>query len=132
MRLNPDTIQPTQDFLRPKTVEFIFDCIARNREDLLPPSPIVRQDPDGSYVAIDGHNLLSVRSFLKQEIEVHVATLPSDGLSDTSDENKQRNEDLLEKFESCLQDRDRVSDQGINSFSDLIAKYPDLFVGEKN
>ncbi len=61
MLVEAKTIIPSQDFLKPATVRFIFDCIKSGDLDKLPPEPIVRKDENGNLVAIDGHNILAVR-----------------------------------------------------------------------
>ena len=127
MRVNPNNIAPSQDFLKPKTVEFIFNCIEKGALDNLPPAPIVRKDERDNLIAIDGHNLIAVKSFLKESVDVHLATSSTDGLPETSEANISRNSDLKEKFDTVLEDRERLKEAGTNTFKDLITKYPDLF-----
>jgi len=127
--VNPELVQPSQDFLKPQTVGFIFDCLKNGHEDLLPPTPIVRSDNKGDLVAIDGHNLLAVYAFLRQELNVHVAASPEDGLPETTDQNKQRNNDLRAKYDICLAERSSVQKEGIMSFQDLIRSNNKLFEG---
>ena len=127
MRISPEQITPSQDYLKPDTVAFIFRCIKEGRTDQLPPVPIVRQDTGGTYIAIDGHNLIAVRLYRREDIEAHVARSASDGLPPDSDANIQRNKDLQEKFELALEERDRVAIVGVISFLDLIKRYPALF-----
>ena len=127
MKVFPNDIAPSQDFLKPKTVEYIFDCIQKGKLDNLPPSPIVRKDDRGNLIAIDGHNLLAVKVFLKETVDVHLAISSLDGLPETSEANVSRNIDLKEKFDTVLDNRDRLKKVGINTFEDLITKYPDLF-----
>ncbi len=128
MLVNPNKIRPSQDFLKPGTVRFIFDCIHNGNTDELPPTPLVRTDDDGELVAIDGHNLLAVRCFLNQGVEVIAATSPHGGLSETSEANIERNKELATKYDIVLDEQHRVAAEGIHSLADLIAKYPDLFV----
>lgn len=127
MRVSPETIVPSQDFLKPNTVVFILECIEKGRFDQLPPSPIVRRDKDGELIAIDGHNLIAVKLYRKEDIEVHIANSSTDGLPPITDADIQRNKDLKEKFEAVLVERDRVRSQGIVSFKDFIKRYPELF-----
>ena len=129
MLVSPTKIRPSQDFLKPGTVRFIFECIRAGNTDELPPTPLVRVDRDGGLVAIDGHNLIVVRYFLGQEIEVIPATSAADGLPATSDANIDRNKELASKYDTVLDEQRQVAAEGITSFADLIGKYPDLFVG---
>ncbi len=73
MKVSPKTILPSQNFLKPKTVAFIFDCLRDGNFDDLPPTPIVRKDDNGNLIAIDGHNLIAVRLYRHEDIEVHLA-----------------------------------------------------------
>lgn len=127
MIISPGSILPSQDFLKPKTVTFIFECIRDNKEHELPPPPILREDEQGNLVAIDGHNLIAVRLFRNEDIEVHIAKNAHDGLPATSDANIRRNRDLQDNFEIVLQARRHVLAEGIETFHDLIARYDDLF-----
>lgn len=129
MKVNPNSILPSQNFLKEGTVRFIAECIRENKLDMLPPAPIVRNDEQGRLVAIDGHNLIAVKSCLGQDIEVHVATSASDGVAETSEANKIRNQELANKFDVTLSEQQRVASEGIASFADLIAKYDELFSG---
>lgn len=128
MLVSPEKIRPSQDFLKPDTVRFIFECIRTGNTDELPPTPLVRADEDGEPVAIDGHNLIAVRCFLGQEVEVVPATSAEDGLPPTSKANIERNKELASKYGTVLDEQHRVAAEGITRFADLIAKYPDLFV----
>lgn len=130
MRVNPNNIAPSQDFLKPRTVAFILECIQHDKESELPPTPIVRQDDEGNYVAIDGHNLLAAKSFRGEELEVHVAHNKHDGLPATTPANKQRNADLEEKFDTCLVDRARVATAGYATIEDLVRAHAALFTEE--
>ena len=127
MKLNPNDIAPSQNILKPDTIKYIFECLKTGRQADLPTTPIVRQDAAGKYVAIDGHNLLAARLFLKENAEVHVARSSTDGLPNDSKENDTRNKNLFERYETCLEDRTRIQKEGVNSFQDLIARYQDLF-----
>ena len=128
MLISPNNIRPSQDFLKPDTVRFIFESIRTGKTDELPPTPLVRTDEDGGLVAIDGHNLIAVRCFLGQEVEVIPVTSAEDGLPPTSEANIERNKELASKYDTVLDEQRRVATEGITSFANLIAKYPDLFV----
>lgn len=127
MKVSPNRISPSQDFLKPETVGFILDCIKSGEVEKLPPDPIVRTDEVGNLVAIDGHNLIAVRLHKNEDLEVHLATSADDGLPATTKANVQRNADLKSKYDTALAERNRLHEQGINSFGDLISKYPELF-----
>jgi len=127
MQVSPEKILPSQDFLKEKTVRYIFACIASGQDDKLPPTPLVRKDENGNLVAIDGHNLIAVRLFRKEPIEVIVAASPNEGLPETTDANIERNKELAAKFQTVLDERRRVAAEGVTTFSDLLQKYPDLF-----
>lgn len=124
--IDPSQIQPSQDFLKDSTVAYIFRCIQENREEDLPPTPIVRRDGD-NIVAIDGHNLLAVRSYLGHTQKVHVAANAHDGLPPINVMNNDRNHDLLEKYEMVLGERDKARLQGILTISDLVQSRQNLF-----
>lgn len=125
--ISPEVILPSQDFLKEKTVRYIFDCIAKGQLADLPPTPLVRKDEAGKFVAIDGHNLIAVRLFRNEPVEVIIAESPQDGLPPTTEANIERNRELAKKFDTVLEDRNRVEQEGITSFFDLIQQYPDLF-----
>jgi hypothetical protein len=127
MKVSPNQILPSQDFLKAHTIHFIVESINKGELEKLPPSPIVRKDDSGRLIAIDGHNLIAVRCQRNEEIEVHLAHSADDGLPNTSEANIQRNKDLKAKYNSVLLERLRLHEQGIDSFKDLIDRYPDLF-----
>ena len=127
MKVDPNSILPSQDFLKPNTVRFISECIEKGEMDELPPDPIVRANHDGRLIAIDGHNLIAKMCDLGELVEVHPAESADDGLPETSEANRLRNIDLANKFDSVVDDQARVEAEGITSFKDLIAKYPELF-----
>lgn len=127
MELDPNVIAPSQDFLKPQTIAFILKSIHENRREELPPDPIIRLDEQGNYIAIDGHNLIAVKVALGENVQVHLATSASDGLPDTSDQNRSRNEDLINKWDNCLEERARVAAEGITTFKELVNKYHELF-----
>ena len=128
MLVDPNSIKPSQVYLKPQTVKYIAVCIRNNKTEELPPPPIVRQNKDGKLVALDGHNLIAYMSYLNQPIEVHLAKSPNDGLDETSEANITRNVDLKEKFDHVLIEQAEVEAQGISTFSDLTTKYPELFI----
>jgi hypothetical protein len=127
MKVSPELILPSQDFLKPRTVTFILECFVKGQLDELPPHPIVRKDDAGNLIAIDGHNLIAVKLKRGEDIEVHLATSPDDGLEPTSEANIQRNKDLKEKYESVIAEAKALQAKGIHSFNDLIGRYPELF-----
>ncbi len=122
-----ETIFPSQNFLKPDTVRFIFSCFQNGHPEKLPPSPIVREDGEGNLVAIDGHNVVAVQAFRHESVDVIVASSREPVLPDTSDANRVRNRMLAQSFESVLLAREQMIAQGVLTFGDLIAKYPQLF-----
>jgi len=127
MLISPEKIAPSQDFLKERTVKFIFSCLRDGNTEALPPTPLVRKDEEGNLVAIDGHNLIAVREFRGEDIEVIVAESSTDGLPPTTEANTTRNEELAAKYDSVLDERRKVAAEGIVSFADLIARYQPLF-----
>ena len=127
MRVSPNLILPSQDFLNPQTISFIIERIKNGELEKLPPDPIVRKDDSGNLIAIDGHNLIAVRLHRGEDIDVHLANSYEDGLPANSEANVERNNDLKRKYDSALIERVRLHEQGIDSFNDLINRYPDLF-----
>jgi hypothetical protein len=127
MLVSPEQIAPSQDFLKEKTVRFIFGCLRDGNTDGLPPTPLVRKDEEGNLVAIDGHNLIAVRHFRGEDIEVIIAESSTDGLPPTTEANVTRNEELVAKFDSVLDERRKVAAAGIVTFADLITRYQPLF-----
>ena len=130
MNVSPDQLHPSQDYLKPGTISFILKCYGANRLDDLPPSPIVRKDDDGNLIAIDGHNLIAVKLHKGEHIDIHLAESADDGLLETSEANMKRNSDLKAKFESILHDRAATAASGVDTFRDLIARYPDIFTDQ--
>jgi len=129
MKVNPIDILPTQDFLKPGTVEYIFGCIADGAESGLPPSPIVRKNLEGGLLAIDGHNLIAVRLALGEDIEVHLAESKDDGLEVKDQKDIDRNADLLEKYNQVPELRAQTVLAGVVTFQDLINRNQNLFNG---
>ena len=127
MFVSPEKIVPSQNFLKEKTVKFILACLRDGNTDDLPPTPLVRKDNEGNLVAIDGHNLIAVRQFRGEDIEVIIAESSADGLPPTTDANITRNEELAAKYDSVLSERQKVAAEGIVTFADLIARYQHLF-----
>ncbi len=112
LKLRPAKIKPSQDFLKRDTVDFILQCIQRGKIANLPPTPIVRRDSEGDgYVAIDGHNLLAIFAMLERECDVYLAASAQDFLPnpDNLPAVAKRNQDLLEKFEECLEEARRLN-----------------------
>lgn len=127
MLISPEKIAPSQDFLKERTVRFIFSCLRDGNTEELPPTPLVRKDDEGNLVAIDGHNLIAARQFRGEDIEVIVAESSTDGLPPTTEANITRNEELAAKYDSVLEERQKVAAEGIVTFADLIAQYKPLF-----
>jgi hypothetical protein len=127
MLVSPSEIAPSQDFLKEKTVRFIFSCFRDGNIEELPPTPLVRRDADGNLVAIDGHNIIAARAVRGEDVEVIVAESATDGLPPTSEANITRNEELAANFDTALAAREKVAAEGIVSFADLIARYQPLF-----
>ena len=123
-------IAPSQDFLKPGTVRHILHCFETNELAELPPTPFVRRNPDPvglKYVAIDGHNLIAVYDHRDEEIKVYVAEDPEDGIASSQPGVTERNQDLRDKFESAAVEAKRLSVDGLASFAQLMASYPELF-----
>ena len=127
MLVSPKQISPSQNFLKEKTVRFIFDYLRDGNSGVLPPTPLVRKDEEGNLVAIDGHNLIAARLFREEDVEVIVAESVTDGLSPTTEANITRNKELAAKFDSVLEERRKVAAEGVITFADLIARYQPLF-----
>ncbi len=127
MFVSPEKIAPSQDFLKERTVRFIFSCLREGNTEDLPPTPLLRKDDAGNLVAIDGHNLIAARQFRGEDVEVIVAESSADGLPPTTDANVTRNEELAAKYDSVLGERQKVAAEGIVTFADLIARYQPLF-----
>lgn len=128
MKISPQNILPSQDFLKERTVRFILECLRSGNTEDLPPTPLVRKNEAGQFVAIDGHNLIAVRLYRNEDIEIFVAESADDGLPPMSEANIMRNQELATKFDTVLGEQRKVAAEGIRSFDDLLAKYPDLFV----
>lgn len=126
MLIRPEDVYPSQDFLKPETVKYIFRCIHSDQLELLPAPPIVAKI-NGTYVAVDGHNLLAVYHYMREPIEVHVAKNRDDGIDESIEGAKERNFNLKKKFALLLQARESAKQKGINTFADLISKYSTLF-----
>jgi len=127
MFVSPEKIAPSQDFLKEGTVRFIFACLRDGNIEDLPPMPLVRKDDRGNLIAIDGHNLIAVRAFRGEDIEVIVAESSDDGLPSTTEANNARNQELAAKYDFVLDERQKVAAEGIVTFADLIARYQPLF-----
>lgn len=127
MRVSPDLLLPSQDFLKPQTVRYILQCLEANELNKLPSTPIVRCDQNGNLIAIDGHNLIAVKLYMNEPVNIHVAESADDGLPEDDEPTRLRNQDLKDKFESMLADRQRVKDTGIDTFTDLLERHKDLF-----
>lgn len=130
MKVKPQTILPTQDFLKPGTVAYIFNCIKSNHPEHLPPAPIVKKNEDGNLLAIDGHNLIAVKHYLKEDIDIHIASSRDEGIEVKDQKDEDRNTDLRAKFDQVDALREQTIKSGINTFDDLIFKHKDLFENE--
>ncbi|KKR49224.1 MAG: hypothetical protein UT86_C0001G0196 [Candidatus Magasanikbacteria bacterium GW2011_GWC2_40_17] len=123
IKLKTNVIKPSQDFLKKGTVNFILDCYKKGEMDSLPPTPIVRKHPNvpGVYVAIDGHNLLAVNEFLGIDSEVYLVNSADDYLPNptTKESISQRNQDLVDKYESSVFEADKIN----RSFKELIKDF---------
>jgi hypothetical protein len=127
MKVSPEQLVPSQDFLKPHTVAFILECIRKGNFDQLPPTPIIREGENGELIAIDGHNLIAVKLHRNEQIEVHLAKSRDDSLPANTEANIQRNNDLRGKFDFVLTERVRLHNAGVDTFQDLIGRYKDLF-----
>jgi hypothetical protein len=128
IQIKTNQIRPSQNFVKKGTIEFILKCIMNDETNKLPPIPIVRNNPNGQgYIAIDGHNLIIMRDLFGENCEVYLANSATDGLKDlsgvSSDAIKQRNEDLLLKYDSVLDEMSKLEKDGIFSFDDLRMQY---------
>ena len=131
IKVKANEIIPSQDFVKEDTIEYILKCIVNNEEDKLPPTPIVRHNPNGpGYIAIDGHNLIIISDLLERDCEVYLAESSHDKLTElpksSPDAIAKRNEDLAQKYNPVIDDVIQLKDKGISSFKDLRAKYPYL------
>lgn len=127
--VDPRKLKPSQDFLKLGTVAHIRRCISDNDESKLPPPPVVRFIKTVGVeciVAIDGHNLIAVRFYLKEKIRVWVADNCYDHLpmsySDTGIVAA-RVDELLEGFDDVESKWRITRKRGIKTFKDLVTKY---------
>lgn len=130
MTVDPNGIYPSQSFLKTKTFKYIFECLRTGQRDKLPPPPIVRDDGQGHYVAIDGHNLLAVMAFRHEPVEVLVADSTDPVLPETSEANIQRNRALQASYGTVLAEREKVRQKGYATFADIVRKYRSIFESE--
>jgi hypothetical protein len=119
IKVNPCNIQPSQDFLKEDTFQFIKASYEKGELDNLPPTPIVIKDEKGAYVAVDGHNLLAFCCLMNSECEVYVAENKNDKMPGDSEMTRERNKDLEEKYNLTLSSQNEVKKKGINSIKDL-------------
>lgn len=131
IKVKANEIIPSQNFVKEDTIGYILKCIVNNEEDRLPPTPIVRNDPNSSgYIAIDGHNLIIIYDLLKRDCEVYLAKSSNDKLTElpksSPDAIAKRNEDLAQKYDQVIDDVIQLKNKGISTFKDLRAKYPYL------
>ena len=128
INIKPNEIKPSQDFVKEDTIRYILGCIINHEEDKLPPTPIVRNNPDGcDYIAIDGHNLLVIYDLLERNCEVYLADSAKDKLEElpksSPDAILKRNQDLKEKYDLVIIEVARLQKDNISSLKDLRAKY---------
>lgn len=125
----PETVAPSQDFLKEKTILFILECIRKGELDRLPPTPLVRKDAAGRLTAIDGHNLLAVRQYRGESVEVCIVDSVDDRLPEVSEASAERSRELARKFDTVFSEREETAAKGMASFADLVEKYRPLFEG---
>jgi hypothetical protein len=121
-------VRPSQSYLKGGTINHILKLIADDKIDELPPAPMVRLDPDGRYVAIDGHNLLAVYARREEQIKVHLAIDPTDGIPEIDEASKIRNIELFEKFDQCLTEADLSAEDGYPTMAELVSANSNLFI----
>ena len=119
VKTNPSKIRPSQDFLKKDTLDFIRFNYEKGNFEKLPPTPIVRKDDAGNYIAIDGHNLLAFYSFKSMDCEVYVSEHKEDRFLGDSEMIEKRNKDLFDKYDSALKKSDLLSTKGIKTIGDL-------------
>ena len=129
--INAREVKPSQNFIKERTIGYILKCILSNEEDKLPPTPIIRNNPDGDgYVAIDGHNLIVIYDLLDIDFNAYLAESATDELTElprsTEDAIIERNRDLFNKFDQVIEDLTNLREEGISSFEDLRTNYPYL------
>ena len=119
IKINPATIKPSQDFLKKETFNFIKENYHTGNFDKLPPTPIVRNFPDGGYIAIDGHNLLAFFYSKSMACEVYLAENKDDGILGSSDMIKKRNADLEKKYDTVIDEYKSLEEKNIRTIKDL-------------
>lgn len=123
IKINPAEIQPSQDFLKVDTLAFIWENYTKGNFDSLPSNPIVRENPQGGYIAIDGHNLLAFYASKNLDCEVYVAEHKDDALVGDSEMIEKRNKDLFEKYDWVLVEVNRLAEKRIVLIADLVKHY---------
>lgn len=130
--VSSSVVLPSQDYLKPETLEYILNCYDNEGYDNLPPSPIVRKHPTDNdiFIAIDGHNLLAVNEYLQRATEVYLADSATDVPPSNNQSNGeailQRTVELRAKFVSCVAASERMQKEGFATFAELVELYPDL------
>jgi hypothetical protein len=127
MKVSPEQILPSQNFLKPGTVQFILRCLNTGKTEELPPPPLVVEDENGRMIAVDGHNMIAVSRYRGELVKVSIAKSATDGLPPTSAANDTRNQELADKYDTVLDEQRRVAAEGITSFDSLLSQYPELF-----
>ncbi len=124
-------IIPSQGFLKENTITYILECLKSGKQESLPPTPITRKsDLKDKYIAIDGHNLIAVYDFLGKDCEIFVAESAEDALINVNADRvalQARNDDLKDKYDSSYEPANRLSVNGLRSFSQLRRRYSEIF-----
>jgi len=119
IRVDPSQIRPSQDFLKKETLLFISEKYKNGDFNALPPIPIVREISEGTYISIDGHNLLAFYTLKNIECEVYVAYDRNDGIKGNSEMINKRNSDLVERFNNVISIALELETKGIRTILDL-------------
>ncbi len=126
-KLSTKVIFPSQNFLKEDTIKHILKCINENKEEKLPPTPMITRHPEKEdmFIAIDGHNLLAVFDMLGRPCNVFVVESREDFLENLEKNPaiEKRNLELQEKFDFCLEWSTEIEKEGIKSFEDLREKH---------
>jgi hypothetical protein len=133
-----EQLKPSQNYLKEDTLKFILTCWFENRNDLLPPPPIVRKSEKvGEYIAIDGHNLIAIYDLFNQKIPVYIVENAQDELVDDffsqciQEDLLNRKSELKKKYNSSIREAKKLERLDLSSFSSLRNKYSYLVSQEK-
>lgn len=130
--VSSSVVLPSQDYLKPETLEYILDCYDNENYDQLPPPPIVRKHPteNDTFIAIDGHNLLAANEYLQRATEVYLADSASDvppaKVGSNEEAVLQRTLELRKKFVSSVEASEKMKTEGFATFAELVELYPDV------